>query len=281
MSITRFNFISDLKKNSRINARLSYISVAKCDGDWVSTPHNHICAEIFYITGGRGSFLIEDQAYPVEQDHLVVINSQVQHAELSDEDQPLEYIVLGINGLELTANEDQKQFHILSFQQSDSPVLVYFKDMLREIENKAPGYDTICQNLLEVLLTRAMRSTSYTTRVVPSVNKVSKECAAARRYIDSHFREILSLDQLAAMVHINKYHLVHSFTKSYGISPINYLLSLRLQESRYLLQSSDHTMSQIAQIVGFSSPCYFSQVFHKAMGMSPREYRNAYRHGVE
>ena len=281
MSITRFNFISDLKKNSRINARLSYISVAKCDGDWVSTPHNHTCAEIFYITGGQGSFFIEDQAYPVEKDHLVVINSGVQHTEISDEAQPMEYIVLGVNGLELTANEDQKQFHILSFRECDSPILVYLQDMLREIENKASGYDTICQNLLEVLLVRAMRNSNYAARVVPSVNKVSKECAAARRYIDSHFRENISLDQLAAIVHINKYHLVHSFTKAYGVSPINYLLSLRLQECRYLLQSSEYTMSQIAQIVGFSSPCYFSQVFHKAMGMSPREYRNAYRRGDE
>lgn len=281
MSITRHNLVSEMSKKSRINARLSYISTAICDGDWDSTPHSHNCAEIFYITGGKGSFLIEDQTYPVEQGHLVVINSGVAHAESSDEEQPLEYIVLGVNGLELTANDEQKQFHILSFQHTDSPILPYVKEMLREIEGKAWGYDIVCQNLLEVLLVRAMRSSNYAARVVPSVNKVSKECAAVRRYIDSHFKESLSLDQLAAMVHINKYHLVHSFTKAYGTSPINYMLSLRLQESRYLLQSSDHSMSQIAQIVGFSSPCYFSQVFHKAMGMSPREYRNSYRRGVE
>lgn len=281
MSITRHNLVSELSKKSRINARLSYICTAVCDSDWDSTPHSHNCAEIFYITGGKGSFLIEDQTHPVEQDHLVVINSGVPHTEFSDEAQPLEYIVLGVNGLELTANNEQKQFHILSFQHTDSPLLSYMKEMLREIEEKAWGYDIICQNLLEILLVRAMRSSNYAARVVPSVNKVSKECAAARRYIDSHFKENLSLDQLAAMVHINKYHLVHSFTKAYGTSPINYMLSLRLQESRYLLQSSDHSMSQIAQIVGFSSPCYFSQVFHKAMGMSPREYRNSYRRGVE
>lgn len=282
MSITRFNLISEANQNSRVNARLLYISSAKCDSDWLSIPHTHTCAEIFYIAGGRGRFVIEGQAFPVEKDQLVIINPRVQHTEISDGSQPLEYIVLGVDGLELTAgDDDQQQFHFISFRQSDSPLQVYLKDMFREISTKAPGYETICQNLLEVFLIRVMRYSHYSARTVPSANKISKECAAVRRYIDGHFKESLTLDQLAAVVHINKYHMVHSFTKAYGISPINYLLSLRLQESRYLLQSTDHSMSQIAQIVGFSSPCYFSQVFHKATGMSPRAYRNTYRHGIE
>lgn len=281
MSITRFNFIPEINKNTHIAPRLVYISTAKHDGDCHSAPHSHTCAEIFYVTGGQGSFLIDDQTYPVEKDDLLLINSRVQHTEISDESQPLEYIVLGVDGLELTVSDDQKQFHLLNFRQSEAPILVYLKDMLREIEAKAPGYDIICQSLLKVLLARVMRSSNQSARMVPSGNKVSKECAAVRRYIDGHFKESLSLDQLAAMVHINKYHMVHSFTKAYGVSPINYLLSLRLQESRYLLRSTDYAMSQIAQIVGFSSPCYFSQVFHKAMGMSPREYRNTYRQSID
>lgn len=281
MSITRFNFVPEISKGSRVAPRLVYISVAKCDGDFVSTPHDHACTEIFYMTGGRGSFLIDGQSYPVEADDLLVINSRVQHCETGDTEAPLEYIALGVDGLELTVSDEQKQFHLFHFQKADSPLQTYLQDMLQEIEKKAPGYDIICQHLLEVVVTRAVRSSQSSARVVPSGNKVSKECSAIRRYIDAHFKENLTLDQLAAMVHINKYHMVHSFTKAYGISPINYLLSLRLQESRYLLQATDHSMSQIAQIVGFSSPCYFSQVFHKAMGMSPREYRNTYRHGME
>lgn len=282
MSLNRFNLISEVNKKIRISARLLYISTAKYDSDWSSVPHTHTCAELFYVLGGQGSFLIDDQAHPVEKDDLVVINPRVQHTEISEDSQPLEYIVLGIDGLELDLGDDsQKQFHIINCRQCDIPFTVYLKDMLREIEAKIPGYETICRDLLEVLLIHVMRYSNCSPKPVPSTKKVSKECAAVRRYIDGHFKESLSLDQLASIVHINKYHMVHSFTKAYGTSPINYLLSLRLQESRYLLQSTDHSMSQIAQIVGFSSPCYFSQVFHKATGMSPRAYRNAYRQGIE
>ena len=83
----------------------------------------------------------------------------------------------------------------------------------------------------------------------------------------------MNLDQLAQIASLNKYHLSHIFTRDYGISPINYLLSLRIRESRMLLRSTDHTLAQIAQLVGFSSPSYFSQSFRKATGISPAQYR--------
>lgn len=79
------------------------------------------------------------------------------------------------------------------------------------------------------------------------------------------------------MAHVNKYYLVHSFSKEYEISPINYLIERRVQESCYLLCDTDHSLSQISHMMGFSSPSYFSQSFRKTMGMSPMEYRKKKR----
>ena len=278
MSIDRFHLSSEVNQIARSTPRLLYVTTAKYEGDWSCLPHNHTCAEIFYVMNGQGSFVIDNQSHPVEKDDLVVINPRVQHTEFSDDTQTLEYIVLGVDSLELAVDTDeQKQFHILRFQEPDAILRGYMVDILREMKGQAQDREILCQHLLQALLIRIMRNFDHSARVISSQKKVSRECAAARRYIDTHFRESLTLDQLAEIVHINKYHMVHSFTKAYGISPINYLLSLRLQESRYLLQSTDHSMAQISQMVGFSSPCYFSQVFHKAMGMSPREYRNSFR----
>ena len=278
MSIDRFHLSSEGNHSFRNAPRLLYVTSAKYEGDWDCNPHNHTCAEIFYVISGQGSFVIDDQSHPVAKDDLVVINPRVQHTEFSDDSEPLSYIVLGVDGLELAVgNDEQKQFQIIHCRESNTAVRGFMLDMLQEAEAAAQDYEPLCQHLLQILLIRIMRNFDRSARMVPSRKKVSKECAAARRYIDTHFRETLTLDQLAEIVHINKYHLVHSFTKAYGVSPINYLLSLRLQESRFLLQSTDHSMSQIAQMVGFSSPCYFSQVFHKAMCMSPRDYRNSCR----
>ena len=98
-----------------------------------------------------------------------------------------------------------------------------------------------------------------------------------RRYIDNHFKEDLKLEQLARLAHINKYYLAHTFRREFGVSPINYLISRRVDESRFLLRETDHSLSLIAQMLGFSSPSYFSQCFRRVEGVSPIEYRRQHR----
>jgi AraC-like DNA-binding protein len=133
-----------------------------------------------------------------------------------------------------------------------------------------------------VLVLRLMRQTglSFLTKKPEHRRpgrKPSKECATVRHYIDNHFKENINLNLLSELVHVNKYYMVHSFTKEYGISPINYLISRRIEESKYLLGDTDHSLSQISHMLGFSSPSYFSQSFRRLEGMSPMEYRKTSR----
>ena len=148
----------------------------------------------------------------------------------------------------------------------------YDRDIVKQTV-KASGYDLVCQDLLEVLVVRLMRRTDFSLTPTTPGTRTSKECTAVRRYIDSHFKESLSLDVLAEVAHVNKYYLVHTFSKEFGISPINYLISRRIAESKQLLSDTDHSLSQISHMLGFSSPSYFSQSFRKLEGVSPMEYR--------
>lgn len=109
-------------------------------------------------------------------------------------------------------------------------------------------------------------------RIVQPPSK-SKECAAAKRYIDENFSENITLDKLAEITHVNKYYLSHTFQREYNTSPINYLLNRRITESKALLTSTDFSLTQISEQMGFSSPAYFSQSFRRFTGQSPLEYR--------
>ena len=82
------------------------------------------------------------------------------------------------------------------------------------------------------------------------------------------------LQQLAEDAHMNKYYLSHAFKREYGTSPINYMITKRIEESKYLLAETDLSMSQIAQLLGFSSLSYFSQVFRRTQAVTPMEYRH-------
>ena len=100
-----------------------------------------------------------------------------------------------------------------------------------------------------------------------------------KRYLDTNYREDISLDLLAELAHLNKYYLAHTFQREYGISPITYLNRRRIEESKHMLGNTGYSLAQISELMGFSSPSYFSQCFRKAEGLTPNEYRRQVRQG--
>ena len=257
----------------RGTAKLLNVDSSRYGGDWHSIPHTHKHLELFYIVGGKGQFLIQDQLYPVNVNNLVVISPNVTHTEVSLNTQPLEYIVLGIEGIELDANNGSNgQFSILDHIES-MEISGCMRNILREMELKNTGYEDVCQAYMEILVIRLMRSITLAVPTEPQPLSANRRCAAVRRYIDLHFKEPLTLEHLAEEEHMNKYYLSHAFKREYGISPINYMIARRIEESTYLLAETDLSMSQIAQLMGFSSLSYFSQAFRRSLGISPKEYR--------
>lgn len=277
MSNRRFAMDSQDKNSILSRARLLNASSARYGGDWHSVPHTHNYAELFYTVGGSGQFRIENRLYPVHANKLVIISPNVMHTEVSYNSEPLEYIVLGIEGLELYDGENNDgRFCILDYQ-GGGEILSCLRNILREMEARQPGYEDICQAYMEILITRLMRSTSFSAALDPAQDPVSRQCAAIRHYIGVHYKESMNLDSLAELAHVSKYYLAHAFKAEYGISPINYQISLRIKESRYLLQETDMSLSQISRVLGFSSASYFSQSFRRSEGMSPQEYRASRR----
>jgi len=273
MSRSHYSLAKDQTYTIRGSVNLLNVSSAKYGGDWHCVPHTHNYVELFYIVGGRGQFLIDDKLYPVSTNQLVIINPNVSHTEESLNAQPLEYIVLGVDGIELAMGKDfSRQFSILD-QFESMEITSCLRNILREMEQKNTGYEDICQAYMEILMIRLMRIIDLSIQTESRLTAQNHQCAAIRRYIDLHFKEPLTLDLLAEECHMNKYYLAHTFKREYGISPINYMINKRLEESKYLLAETDLSMSQIAQLLGFSSPSYFSQVFRRTQSISPMEYR--------
>ena len=261
----------------RGTAKLLNVASSKYGGDWHSVPHTHNHTELFFIVSGRGQFLVDDQLYPVDVNSLVIINPNVTHTEVSLNAQPLEYIVLGIEGIELATTENSNgQFCILDHLESVE-FSSCLRNILREMELKNTGYEDICQAYMEILIIRLMRTTSLSVQSGPQTVSGNRQCAFVRRYIDLHFKEPLTLEQLSGEAHMNKYYLSHAFKREYGVSPINYMISRRIEESKYLLAETDLSLSHIAQLLGFSSLSYFSQVFRRTQDISPMEYRQSTR----
>ena len=255
--------------------RLAYVSRDQYSSEWNSSLHTHGCAELFFITGGHGRFRTRKEEFPVAIHDAVIVNANVPHTEVSRLDSPLEYMVLGVEGLGTIAGAEG--YALLHLHTGWEELMGCLRLMLQEAEAALPGYERVCRSLLEVVLVRLNRQGNAALSGEPSGARASRECDLVRRYIDNHFKENLSLDQLAQLAHLNKYYLAHAFRREFGVSPINYLISRRIEESRFLLRETDHTLSLIAQILGFSSLSYFSQCFRRVEGVSPLEYRRQHR----
>lgn len=273
MSNSRYMLERNNSSVIRSNAKLRNVGSARYEEDWHSIPHTHGYAELFYIVGGNGMFRIEDELYPVRADQLVIVNPGVIHTEEGCDAQPMEYIVLGIEGLELSAGKNSDgRFGILDFH-GGGDILTCLRHILRESQGLQEGYETVCQAYLEILIVRLMRTTSLAVAPIPVEKRTSRQCAAVRRYIDTHYKEPITLDMLAEQTHVNKFYMAHAFKQEYGVSPIHYLGQRRIEESQYLLKETDMSLAQISRVLGFSSASYFSQSFQKMVGMSPMEYR--------
>ncbi|MBB5935033.1 GlxA family transcriptional regulator [Streptomyces zagrosensis] len=97
------------------------------------------------------------------------------------------------------------------------------------------------------------------------------------RWVEANAHRTLSLTEIAAHARLSVRSLNRRFWEHTGRSPLEYLLRTRLERARYLLESEDATIEQIAERTGFGSPESLRRHFHRATGTVPSAYRKAYR----
>ena len=273
MPITRYPL--ETGEIDPINAKLLYVTHSIYENDWPSLPHMHYFTELCYIKKGTGNYLIEDQNFPIKEDDFIIINSNTSHTERSVGEIPLEYIILGVEGLNFSLVGEHE--HLIFNCRRDHEEFAYFMDsLLEEMENKRPHYELVCQDLLNMLIVKLIRRTNFSFEFVPSV-KSSRECIKLKQYMEANYNQNITLDTLAQVSHLNKYYMVHAFTRQFGCSPMNYLMEVRIKASKELLATTDYSITEVAQSSGFSSQSYFAQCFLKHCRMTASAYRKACR----
>ena len=104
-------------------------------------------------------------------------------------------------------------------------------------------------------------------------NRIIKE------YIDSHIQEKITVKDLANLVHVNEQHLMRIFKKENGQSILEYINERRIVIASNLLKDTDYTINFIADCIGCENYSYFTKIFKKYTGFTPREYRMQFKKG--
>lgn len=259
--------------NTRPN--LWYIGHVCDDPNWAMATdcHSDLC-EIIYVAGGEGEFTINGENFTATRGDLFIINQNVPHAEKSSVKKPMETYFCGINNINIKGLAEnciladdicphvpagKYQYKIESF----------LTDIFQECKSQVLGYELICEGLLTslILLIYRVVSTSQKSSATPLSEKI-------REYIDANYVKNLSLSSIARDLYISRDYVSHSFKNDVGISPINYLINLRIEQAKKLLLYTDKPLAEIAPLVGYENPSHFTQTFKKLTGMSPRQFRS-------
>lgn len=267
--------------SEKLSFKLLYVTRSEYDQGWHSTSHTHHFTELFYIVKGKGAFILPNKEVPVKENDLVIINPNTEHTERSNEKDSLEYIALGIEGLAFSLPEENNETEELetpiglyTYRGERRDILFYLNRLLDEAQQSQEAFETICQNIIEILIIKLQREKNFTVEKTTS-QSMNKAVAFVKHFINQNFREALTLDTLSEVGHINKYHLAHTFKKDIGLSPIEYLISIRIREAKILLETTDYSIADIAVVNGFSSQSFFTQAFKRETSHTPSGYRKA------
>jgi AraC family L-rhamnose operon regulatory protein RhaS len=101
----------------------------------------------------------------------------------------------------------------------------------------------------------------------------------AVEFIDNHFAEPITIDDIAACCHVSRRHFFRLFEQAVGMAPMEYLKKVRLQKAATMLLTTNANVTEVAFACGFNDSNYFSSLYHKEFGMSPSRFKRDGRAG--
>lgn len=136
------------------------------------------------------------------------------------------------------------------------------------------------RNLLAVHLIRNYSSVESRSleKLNDSIHPLdSLQIKELKDYIEENLANKLSLEKLAAIVHLNQFYFVRAFKQALGITPHHYIIHRRLERAKILLSVTQFSIREIAMQVGYRNQSHFTTQFRKCVGASPKVYRNSFK----
>lgn len=106
-----------------------------------------------------------------------------------------------------------------------------------------------------------------------STARAGSLCSIARQYIDTHYQNDISLDDVSRELDISPYYFSKLFKEEAGVTFIEYLTTLRMDKAKELLADKTKSVKDVCAAVGYQDPNYFSRIFKRSVGCTPTEYR--------
>ncbi|MBE6883502.1 MAG: AraC family transcriptional regulator [Ruminococcaceae bacterium] len=259
-------YVSDRESESPFYVVIAGVSY--CDGSYhiKRRESDVLCME--YIMEGSGTVIQDGKRFYANKGDVYLLRIGHNHEYYSDEDNPWIKIWLNVSG---TLCEAMTEAYGLS-----SAVIVERAEVKEYFERavqlcKKGGDVEKINEEIAIIFHEIIQRLSQSYREKKRIKR--SEAARMKSYIDSNFPQEFDIEQLAKNIYKSKSQAIRIFKKEYGKTPYDYFLGQRFKLAGELLRNTNMLIKEIAYQSGFQDEHYFSSLFKKRFGMSPREYR--------
>ena len=233
----------------------------------------HESIEVIYVDEGEGIIVCDFEENHVKCGDIFIINSDVLHSIRTDSYFSYYYLIIDsnfckTNGLNISSIRFNKRI-------SDSRAISMFAAILRTYTNPE-NYVYHAKLRAKVLDFMVFLCESHGKLSDTREHGYDKNFDSIRRaiiYIREHLSERITIDSLAEMVGISKFHFIREFKRITHYTPILYITIVRIETARRLIAETDINISEISDKCGFDNLSYFSKTFKKYTGISPTKLR--------
>ncbi len=253
-------------------------------------PSNKIAAhkqpkelyELTVVTSGRGMIYSNYEGIPVKAGDIHISFPEDIHEIVSDSNEPLHFDFLSFITM---ASDFKEELARISEENRAIEKRVFHSDIIcdlvrngiREVNSKEKYSEKMMASICEQIIVSIIRSFENNDEIKRrgAVTDADSLCYQAMSYIDSHLFSMRSLTEISDALNYNYSYLSNLFKKNMGQGLMDYYRLRRLETAKHLLLENGRNITQVAEMLNYSSVYAFSRAFRAQYGISPNHYKKA------
>ena len=255
--------------------KVLWAAKTKYPNNWGIKSHSHDCYQLFYIYSGSCRYTVDGESIEASKDDYILALPGVEHSMDKDHDGLVRMIDIKfrLNGTALARRLQEMR----PYGPTPSVIQPFFKLISHEIKIQEAYYKEVIEKYTVILIMKLIAS--YESSLAPQiVTSLAEEdwpgvCRDIAEYIDTHYAQKVTLEDIAGALGYNKNYLCTTFKSETSMTIMDYLRRVRIERTCELIEMSDYTFSQICFMVGFKSIHHFNRIFKGIMEITPTEYK--------
>lgn len=238
------------------------------------SKRDHLSSYLFFVVlSGSGTLNYDGDTYHLTAGDCIFIDCHKAYSHATSEDYwNLKWVhFYGVSMANIYAKYVERGGEPVFHPQDVSDFLNIWEQLYETADSTDYIRDMKINEGLNALLTMLMAQ-SWSTEAAVTTSK-KNNLLDIKKYLDEHYPDKITLDDLSETFFINKFYLTRIFKLQFGVTLNDYLLHVRITHAKQLLRFTDKTVETIGLECGMGSVHYFSRMFKKVEGLAPSEYR--------